>query len=166
MASGTNIGGSLSKASLNWINSWEDSTGIVGSSLRSGGLRGCDLSTKALQTAREAFSRFHIHADRQLHGLSRLSLGFLALLNILGLSRLFLSLSLLINWSIEGSNLIRRMFFFYLSSIGPIFFVSSSSTLLSILRMFGMKPKPITRMKEEIFQNRHLGRFSTELFNC
>ena len=32
--------------------------------------------------------------------------------------------------------------------------------------MFGMKPKPITRTKEEIFQNRHLGRFSTELFNC
>ena len=37
--------------------------------------------------------------------------------------------------------------------------------MLSILRMFGMKPKPITRTKEEIFQNRHLGRFSTELFN-
>ena len=29
-----------------------------------------------------------------------------------------------------------------------------------------MKPKPITRTKEEIFQNRHLGRFSMELFNC
>ena len=28
-----------------------------------------------------------------------------------------------------------------------------------------MKPKPITRTKEEIFQNRHVGRFSTELFN-
>ena len=28
------------------------------------------------------------------------------------------------------------------------------------------KPKPITRTKEEKFQNRHLGRFSTELFNC
>ena len=45
------------------------------------------------------------------------------------------------------------------------FFVSSSSTWLSILRMFGMKQKPITHMKEEIFQNRLLGRFSTELFN-
>ena len=36
----------------------------------------------------------------------------------------------------------------------------------SILQMFRMKQKLITRMKEEIFQNRHLGRFSTELFNC
>ena len=42
---------------------------------------------------------------------------------------------------------------------------SSPSTLLSMLRMFGMKPKPITRTKEEIFQNRHLGHFSTELFS-
>ena len=47
-------------------------------------------SAKARQTAREAFSRFRIHADRQLRGLCRLSLGFSALSNILGLSRLFL----------------------------------------------------------------------------
>ena len=46
-----------------------------------------------------------------------------------------------------------------------LLFLSSSSTLLSILRMLGMKEKPITCTKEEIFQNRHLGRFSTELFN-
>ena len=71
-----------------------------------------------------------------------------------------LSLSLSLSLSIEGSNLISRMFFFSF-----LFLLFLSSTLLSILRMFGMKEKPITRTKEEICQNRHLGRFSTELFN-
>ena len=44
-------------------------------------------------------------------------------------------------------------------------FLFLSLTLLSILRMLGMKEKPITHTKEEICQNRHLGHFSPEVFN-
>ena len=91
---------------------------------------------------------------------------YLSLSLSLSLSRsLALSLALAPSPESDQKKFFFFHFFFYWSNFFCLFFVSSSSTLLSILRMFGMKQKPITRTKEEILQNCHLRRFSTELFN-
>ena len=105
-----------------------------------GSLRGCNLSAKTRRTAREAFPRFHIHADRQLCGLLgshsafRLCGIFSVFLGSLSVSlclsvclclclSLSLSLSLCVSLSlsreIEGSKLITRML---LSSFFASFF--------------------------------------------